>query len=159
MNKITKSKVALLAAIMGIMLAASTLFSNVQAAPTTVLQGRGTEGSYTCGDGTENTNVGFNIFVQKQSGKDKTFKLSGSATIFSRDGFDSTIDTFIYGGKTGKNSFSLLSIDQFNNNLCPNDSTPSKGTISGQCNVAGAQVQFRFDNGGHGTFTGNIVCF
>jgi hypothetical protein len=158
MNKISKSKIATLTVIVGMMMVASSVFANVHAAPTTVLNGRGT-GTYTCADGTENTDLGFFIFVNKEKGKANQFKLSGSWSIFPQGGFDSGIQGNIYGGKIGKTSYSLLSVDQFHSGfVCPNDATPSKGTVTGQCGQ-GVNIEFKFENGGHGTFTGNIVCY
>jgi hypothetical protein len=158
MNKISKSKIAVLTVIIGMMMAASSVFANAHAAPTTVLNGRGT-GTYTCADGTENTNLQFFIFVNKEKGKTSQFKLSGSWSIYPQGGFDSGIQGTIYGGKIGKTSYSLLSIDQFHSGfVCPNDALPSKGTVTGQCGQ-GVNVEFKSENGGHGTFTGNIVCY
>jgi hypothetical protein len=124
----------------------------------TVLNGRGT-GTYTCADGTENTNLQFFISVNKEKGKTSQFKLSGSWSIYPQGGFDSGIQGTIYGGKIGKTSYSLLSIDQFHSGfVCPNDALPSKGKVTGQCGQ-GVNVQFKPENGGHGIFTGNIVCY
>ena len=155
-DMISKSKVALVAMIIGTMTAASTLFNNVHAAPTTVVSGRGT-GTFTCGDGTQ-VNTVFNLSVQKVKSKDSgtSFKLFGFWDV-SIPNFQTIASGSVYSGKVGKTSYSVLAIE-FQGSQCPGNDTPAKGTITGNCGQD-AQVQLRFENGDHGTFTGNFVCF
>ena len=68
------------------------------------------------------------------------------------------------GGKIVKSNFSLLGnaqseIVSFCSDLHvqPKEPLPSKGTITGNCE--GVQVEVKFENGGHGTATANVVYF
>jgi hypothetical protein len=149
-NKISRTKVALVAIMMVTLVAASTMITKAYAAPTTIVQARGT-GSYTCSDGTENQNLNMDFKAQKDKGK-----VSGSWFVLTPD--FNQIAGEIYGGKIGKTSVNLLAIvDFFNSGPCPNDHAPSKGTITAQCGE-GTKVEFKFENGEHGTFTSNVVC-
>ena len=146
---LSKSKIVIVAMIIGSMTAASTIFSNVYAAPTTTINGRGT-GTFTCADNTENPNLG--LFISAHQGKIKGLqidKLSGSWQLNSPD-FSGQLFGEIYGGKISKTGYSLLATEFNNFGICPNDATPVKGTIMGQCGQ-GVKVQFNFENGAHGS--------
>jgi hypothetical protein len=102
MNKMC-NKIAVIGILVGTMMAASSLFATVHAAPTTAVQGKGT-GSFHCGNGVDTVQGDFSIFVNKEKGK-----LGGQWTLFTPD--FSSISGTIYGGKIGKTTFTLLSIE------------------------------------------------
>jgi hypothetical protein len=150
MNKISKTNVAIVAIMVATLMAASSMITKAYAAPTTIVQARGT-GTYTCSDGTDNPNLTLSLNVQKEKGK-----LSGQWFALTQD--FNQISGGIYGGKIGKTSVNLLAlVDFFFSGPCPNDHAPSKGTITAQCGE-GTKVDLKFENGEHGTFTGNVVC-
>jgi hypothetical protein len=150
-DKISRTKVALVVVMIATLMVASTMITRAYAAPTTIANARGT-GTFTCGDGTENPNLTMSFRVQKDKGK-----LSGQWFVLTQD--FNQIGGQIYGGKIGKTNVNLLAlVDFFFSGPCPNDHAPSKGTVTAQCGE-GVQVQFKFDNGEHGEFTSNVVCF
>lgn len=154
MGKVANNIIAIVIMSMGTILAPAILIS-AYAAPTTVLNGAGVA-DFSCADGiVTNHNIPFQIDAQKGPSKTQTFKLSGSFAI--QDGGGELLGN-IYGGKIGKSAFSLSAIEQSQNNFCPAEPLPSKGTITGACGQ-GVQIEFKFENGGHGTGTGNIVCY
>ena len=151
MNKISKSRLAILVMVIATMMITSTMVINAYAAPTTRILGVG-KGDYFCSDGRNNArDIPFSIEATKGQGK-----VSGSYAI---KGLGGEISGDIYGGKIGKTSYSLLSIKRTDINICPGDALPLKGTITGTCDQDQDQLEFRFENGQHGTFTGNVICF
>jgi hypothetical protein len=96
--------------------------------------------------------MAFDFSVRKDKGK-----LGGSWNALSPD-FNS-LGGSIYGGKIGKNGLALLNtLDFFQSAICSNDPVPTKGTITAECGQR-ANIEFKFENGAHATFTGNVICF
>ena len=151
MDKVSINKIVLIALMAGTMIGMSTMISSANAAPTTIASGRGT-GTFTCADGTDNPNLTLSFRVEKDKGK-----VSGQWNVLTED-FNQLAGP-IYGGKIGKTSLTLLSIlDFFQSPICSSDPVPTKGIITANCGQ-GTQVELKFENGAHGTFSTNVICF
>lgn len=153
------NKTSIAAVVTAILMIASATVASTDAAPTRVVQGQGT-GTLTCSDGTTFGNSNLSFDAQPRD-KGQPQKLIGFWRIFNSEannGEGGAVQGNIYGGKISKSSFELLSLFGQAPSLCENDPIPSKGTITGRCGL-GVDITIQFENGVHGTFTGNTVCF
>jgi hypothetical protein len=140
-NKVNRNKVTLLAAMMGIILAASALFSNVQAAPAvkTLRVTNGGLGTFACSvstatDDETSSRSAASSGIQMAVTADKiTGKISGKWQIVS-PGFDGPVASGdIIGGKMKADSFRLSGVETFSffGNFCNPTLVPV--TFTGQC--------------------------
>jgi hypothetical protein len=150
-----KSTATALIAIISMLLLATTL-GQALAAPTTVVSGQG-KGSVTCADGSGNNDAHITIDAKRDKGN----KIAGNWEI-TTGSYDTNDFSYkggnVYGGKIGKNSFTLQVVEQYHiGPTCSQDPIPAKGTISGACAI-GSTVDVRVESGEHGSFTTNVVC-
>ena len=160
-SRLVSSKISFLVIMIATLMIASTMAASAHAAPILRIQGGGT-GTFICGDGAVHTSSFLQSFDARLSKtKAQSQKVTGEWSVFNREvnnGDGGLVSGIFYGGKMGKTSFNLLGIFNHPEGLCDNDSIPTKGTIIGQCGL-GAKIDFRFENGAHGTFTGSMNCF
>ena len=160
-SKLVSSKVSIIVIMIATLMITSTMATSAHAAPILRIQGGGT-GTFICGDGSVHTSSILQSFDARLSKtKSQSQKVTGEWSVFNREvnsGDGGTVSGIFYGGKMGKTSFNLLGIFNHPEGLCDNDPIPTKGPITGQCGL-GAKIDFRFENGDHGTFTGSMNCF